>query len=88
MAKTATLPAPPTVKDLKRMVEEALANGLTPEDLVLRLTLRDSVLVKRSPLFADQDIRFTDGVMHVLGVPTRIGQIPESSLDRASDETA
>jgi len=74
------------VKDLKRMIEEALAAGSAPADLVLRLTLRDSVLIKRSPLFGDTDIRFTDGVMYVLGVPTRIGQVVDSGLEAATVE--
>ena len=88
MAKPAIAPTPPMVKDLRRMVEEALAAGSAPSDLVLRLTLRDSVLIKRSPLFGDTDIRFTDGVMYVLGVPTRIGQVADSGLEKAAEAPA
>ncbi len=83
MSKT-SLPAPPmTMAQLRKRLDEALANGHQPKDLVLRLTLRDTALIKRSPVFADDEIRFVDGVMHVLGIPTIVGQVGETSIAAA-----
>jgi hypothetical protein len=82
----AKAPQPPrlaTVADLRQAVEEALGQGVAASDLILRLTLRDSARIKRSPLFAESDIRFQDGEMLVLGVKTAIGQIANSMLERA-----
>ncbi|MBI1408179.1 MAG: hypothetical protein GC145_18865 [Caulobacter sp.] len=84
MAKAQTSTRPVTVAELRRMIEETLAKGLSPTDLVLQLTLRDAALIKRSALFADDEIQFKDGVMHVLGVPATAGEVAESGLDRAT----
>jgi hypothetical protein len=72
-----------TMAQLRKRLDEALANGHQPKDLVLRLTLRDTALIKRSPVFADDEIRFVDGVMHVLGIATVIGQVEESGIAAA-----
>ena len=83
MSKT-PLPAPPmTMAQLRKRLDEALADGHQPKDLVLRLTLRDTALIKRSPVFADDEIRFVDGVMHVLGIATIVGQVGETSIGAA-----
>ena len=88
MAK-AQIPARPlTVAELRKTIEDALAKGQKPQDLVLQLTLRDAALFKRSRLFEESEIRFIDGVMHVLGVPTAIGKIGDSSLETATVEAA
>jgi hypothetical protein len=85
MAKPQTAARPVTVGELKSIVEASLAGGAKAKSLVLQLTLRDAALVKRSPLFAESDIRFADGAMKVLGVRTTIGEVAESSLvDAAS----
>jgi hypothetical protein len=79
-------PQPPrlaTVADLRQAVEDALEQGAAASDLILRLTLRDSARIKRSPLFAESEIRFQDGEMLVMGVRTAIGQIANSVLERA-----
>ncbi len=86
MSKTPIPAPPPTMAQLRKRLDEALANGHQPKDLVLRLTLRDSALIKRSAVFGDDEIRFVDGVMHVLGIATVIGQVPESGI--AAAETA
>jgi hypothetical protein len=83
MAKPAMPPRLATVSDLRQSLEEALANGAAPKDLVMRLTLRDSALIKRSRLFADTDIRFKDGEMLILGVRAVIGSTASSGLERA-----
>ena len=83
MSKTQIPPPPPTMAQLRKRLDEALANGHQPDDLVLRLTLRDAALIKRSPVFADDEIRFVDGVMHVLGVATVTGQVAESGIAAA-----
>ncbi|WGM40833.1 hypothetical protein [Caulobacter sp. NIBR1757] len=83
MSKT-PIPAPPmTMAQLRKRLDETLANGHQPKDLVLRITLRDTALIKRSAVFADDDIRFVDGVMHVLGIPTIVGQVGETSIAAA-----
>lgn len=83
MSKTQTPPSPPTMAQIRKRLDETLANGHRPEDLVLRLTLRDAALIKRSPVFADDDIRFVDGVMQVLGIATVTGQVQESGIAAA-----
>jgi hypothetical protein len=83
MSKTQTPPPPPTMAQLRKRLDEALANGHQPQDLVLRLTLRDAALIKRSPVFADDEIRFVDGVMQVLGIATVVGQVGESGIAAA-----
>ena len=83
MSKTQTPAPPPTMAQLRKRLDEALANGHQPQDLVLRLTLRDAALIKRSPVFADDEIRFVDGVMQVLGVATVTGQVGESGIAAA-----
>lgn len=87
MSKTQTPPPPPTMAQLRKRLSEALANGHRPEDLVLRLTLRDAALIKRSPVFADDEIRFVDGTMRVLGVATVTGNVEESGI-AAAETTA
>lgn len=86
MSKTQIPPPPPTMAQLRKRLDEALANGHEPRDLVLRLTLRDAALIKRSPVFADDEIRFVDGVMQVLGVATVSGNVGESGLAPAEAE--
>ncbi len=83
MAKPPQPPRLATVADLRQAVEDALEQGAAASDLILRLTLRDSARIKRSPLFAESEIRFQDGEMLVMGVRTAIGQIANSVLERA-----
>ncbi|MDB5471979.1 MAG: hypothetical protein JWR84_3539 [Caulobacter sp.] len=83
MSKTPIPAPPPTMAQIRKRLDEALTNGHQPKDLVLRLTLRDASLIKRSPVFADDEIRFVDGVMHVLGVATVTGQVQESGIAAA-----
>ncbi|MDO9337946.1 MAG: hypothetical protein EON95_13040 [Caulobacteraceae bacterium] len=86
MSKTQIPAQPLTMAQLRKRLDEALTNGHQPKDLVLRLTLRDAALIKRSSVFADDEIRFVDGVMHVLGISTIIGQVGETAIGAA--ETA
>ena len=83
MSKTQTPPPPPTMAQLRKRLSEALANGHQPQDLVLRLTLRDAALIKRSPVFAEDEIRFVDGTMRVMGVATVAGNVEESGVAAA-----
>ncbi len=82
MAKTAVSQSTDT--RFRREIETALANGSTPDDLVLRLTLRDANLLTRDPLTPVADIQFADGVMRFLGVRVERGGVTVSALASAA----
>ncbi len=82
MAKTAVSQSTDT--RFRREIETALANGSTPDDLVLRLTLRDANLLTRDPLTPVADIQFADGVMRFLGVRVERGGVTVSALESAA----
>lgn len=63
-------------------IEKAVADGVTPDDMTLRLTFSDMHKLKRDPDLAVADISFADGVMRYLGVKVEQGGVAESALDR------
>ncbi|HWA63929.1 MAG TPA: hypothetical protein VG939_21335 [Caulobacteraceae bacterium] len=64
-------------------IEQAVAHGASPDDLLLRLTLGDASRLLRDPDIATDDIRFEAGVMSFLGVQVRRGGVAASALERA-----
>jgi hypothetical protein len=84
-APNATRPSmpPQAPADLFRdQIEAAVAEGVAPEDMTLKLTLGDTHKLKRDPKVALADISFAGGVMRYLGVKVEQGGVPESTLDR------
>lgn len=63
-------------------IEQAEAEGVAREDMVLELTLSDVSQLKRDPSLAVADIGFADGVMRFLGVRIQEGGVTESRLVR------
>lgn len=66
----------------RREIEKAEADGVSREDMMLRLTLSDVTHLKRDPELAVSDISFADGVMRFLGVKVEQGGVATSILDR------
>jgi hypothetical protein len=67
----------------RSQIEAAVADGVAPEEMVLRLTLRDVSIMSRDPATPLADISYEGGVMRFLGVRIEKGGVPESVLDRA-----
>ena len=63
-------------------IQAAVADGVAPEDMTLRLTLRDASLLSRDPKIPVADISFAGGVMRFLGVRVEQGGVPASVLER------
>lgn len=84
MAKAAPPPRPaaPPAGRFRTEIDAALAEGLGPDDLLLRLTLRDAHLLARDPKVPLGDISYAGGVMRFLGVRVEKGGVPASMLDR------
>lgn len=66
----------------RTQIELATAEGATPDDLTLRLTLGDASLLKRDPNLALADLSFIGGTMRFLGVKIEQGGVAESELVR------
>jgi len=66
---------------LRSQIEKAMAEGATPDDMTLRLTLGDVSHLKRDTSLAVTDISFAGGVMRFLGVKIEQGGVPASVLD-------
>jgi hypothetical protein len=76
---------PQAPADLFRdQIEAAVAEGVAPADMTLKLTLGDTHKLKRDPKVALADISFAGGVMRYLGVKVEQGGVPESTLDRGA----
>lgn len=73
--------ASPSVR-LRGQIEAALAAGLALEDMTLRVTHRDRVLLSRDPAIAVADISYVGGVMRFLGVRVETSGGAASALDR------
>lgn len=63
-------------------IEAAIAEGVAPEVMVLRLTLRDVTLMSRDHATPVADISYSGGVMRFLGVRVEKGGVASSVLDR------
>ena len=68
--------------EFRQQIEAALATGLSPDELTLRLTLSDVSYLKRDQSLAVSDISFTGGVMRFLGVQVESGSVAASELVR------
>lgn len=61
-----------------------MAEGVSPEDMTLHLTLRDVSLLSRDPAVPVTDISYANGVMRFLGVRIEKGGVAASALDRGA----
>lgn len=81
MAPPRPKPPAPAAITFRSAIERALQEGVDPEDMTLRLTLRDEAELKRDRTIAVEDISFSAGVMRFLGVKVATGGVPASTLD-------
>ena len=82
-ASTPNLPnAQQRVAKLRAAIEQAEADGVAKDDMVLRLTLRDESDLKRDRSIPLEEIRYADGVMTFLGVKVETSGVTTSILDR------
>lgn len=79
-----SLPASPTISDLRAAIAQAQSDGIRVKDLVLHLTHRDESRIKRSRDVAMDEVSFNDGEMRFLGVRVVTGSVTVSILDRES----
>jgi hypothetical protein len=63
-------------------IEAAVADGVLPDAMILRLTLRDATLMSRDRDTPVADISYAGGVMRFLGVRVEKGGVASSVLDR------
>ena len=68
--------------EFRRAIEQAEAEGVSKDDLVLCLTLSDTADLKRDPSIPIHDISFSEGVMRFLGVKVAPGGVTSSTLQR------
>ena len=62
-------------------IDSAIAAGVAPEAMTLRLTWNDANLIVRDPAVAVDEIRFESGAMYFLGVRVEKGGLAVSVLD-------
>jgi hypothetical protein len=86
MAKPPPPPRPAGSPDsrFRKLIEAAVADGVAPDDMTLRLTLRDANLLSRDPSTPVADISYAGGAMRFLGVRIEKGGVPDSTLDRGT----
>jgi hypothetical protein len=65
----------------RQAIEKAESDGVSREDMLLKLTLSDASELKRDRTVAVEDISFAGGTMRDLGVKVAQGGVPQSSLD-------
>jgi hypothetical protein len=65
-------------------IERAEADGVTREQMTLRLTHADTSILKRDRDLAVADISFSEGVMRYLGVKVEEGRVTVSELVTAA----
>ncbi|MES2036098.1 MAG: hypothetical protein V4466_18170 [Pseudomonadota bacterium] len=78
-----SLPASPTIAQLRDAIAQAQGEGIRAKDMVLHLTLRDESRIKRSRDVAMDEVSFNDGEMRFLGIRVITGDVTVSALDRA-----
>ena len=66
---------------LRPQIESALAAGVAPQTMTLRVTLRDAAHLSRDPAIPLHDIRFEGGTMYFLNVRVEKGGVAASSLE-------
>ena len=67
-------------------IEKSEANGFERSTMVLRLSRADEADLRRDRTLALEDIRFSAGVMHFLGVRVAASGTAESTLDTSGIE--
>lgn len=82
MAKIASKPTGSPDMRFRSQIEAAIAEGIAPEDMTLRLTLRDVTLLSRDRTTPVADISYAGGEMRFLGVRVEKGGVDVSSLVR------
>ena len=73
------------IDTFRKAIEAAEKEGVDRDAMTLRLTLRDSTLLRRDNTIPVEDISFADGEMKVLKVRVISGGTPESVLDLGGD---
>lgn len=68
----------------RAQIESAIAEGVAPEDMTLRLTLSDVNKIRRDRAIPVEAVSFAGGVMRYLGVKVEPGGIETSALDRGA----
>lgn len=87
MSKPARAPSRETVAvRFRREIEAAEAEGASRPDMVVRLTLNDSIRLRRDADLEVSDISYAGGVMRYLGVLVEAGGVPESHLQHGPDQ--
>jgi hypothetical protein len=71
----------PGAVDFRQAIEHAESEGVSRDQMTLRLTLRDDSRLKRDRTLAVEDLSFADGEMRFLGVKVVAGGIISSGLD-------
>lgn len=71
----------PTIDDLRAAIRRGEDDGVQPADMLLRLTLRDVSLIKRSPSVGVDEVSFAGGDMRFLGVRIVQGPYAISALE-------
>lgn len=66
----------------RAQIQAAIAEGIAPEDMTLRLTLRDVTLLSRDRTTPVADISYAGGEMRFLGVRIEKGGVDRSALIR------
>src|SRR5690348_954907 len=69
-------------------IASAIAAGVAPEAMTLRLTLRDANLIVRDSAVGVEEVRFEAGAMYFLGVRVEKGGVPVSLLDGCTPAAA
>lgn len=84
MSKAPAAPRPGESPDkrFRSQIEAAVAEGVSREDLTLKLTLRDASRLTRDPNTPVADVSFSGGTMRFLGVKIEQGGVAESVLER------
>ena len=88
--KPAPTRSPPAsaARRFRPQIEQAISEGVTPDELALHLTLGDVEQLKRDREVAVADISFADGTMTYLGVKVVKGNVTSSVLRREAADTA
>jgi len=88
MAPPRPRPPAPAAITFRNAIERAVQEGVAPDAMTLRLTLRDEADLKRDRTIAVEDISFDAGVMRFLGVKVATGGVVASTLERGGEPTA
>lgn len=85
MSKTASLKPPVSPAVLfRREIEAAIANGVSAKKMTLRLTLNDGRRLRRDDAVPLEQISYSGGEMHFLGVRVMEGGVTVSALDQTT----